>query len=243
MLTAEQRQAATRSALGEAEQLAASLGAWPFFRDVGPRALSDLARRLRRSPYHAGELVFVAGDVCERLFWIDSGFAALRQSSAEGREHVLAYVGPGRSLNLAAAVDGGPQVATAEALTDLTLVAIERGALIGLLRQHADLALVVARRLAQEARELSETARGLALDSVRQRLAAFLLEHAEKAPPQERWTQDSIAAHIGTVRDVVGRILRDFGQEGLVRRERGQLLVVDRQGLERVTRGAGGGDE
>jgi DNA-binding GntR family transcriptional regulator len=35
------------------------------------------------------------------------------------------------------------------------------------------------------------------------------------------------------VRDVVGRALRTFADDGLIRRERGRLVVVDRTGLER----------
>jgi CRP/FNR family transcriptional regulator, cyclic AMP receptor protein len=227
-------------ARSEAAEMLARLGRWPFFRDVSHSALGELTQRLGLQTYDAGQIVFLAGDLVEQVYWVERGFAVLRQTSPEGREYILDYVGPGRSLNLAASVDGGPQLATAGALSDLSLLVIERDALTALLRKHADLALAVARRLAQDARQLSETARGLALDSVRQRLALFLLEHAEQAPPQERWTQDRIAAHIGTVRDVVGRILRDFAQEGLVQRERGQLVIVDRQGLEREAGGAHG---
>ena len=41
-----------------------------------------------------------------------------------------------------------------------------------------------------------------------------------------------ISTYIGTVRDVVGRTLRTFANDGLIRRERGRLVVVDRAGLE-----------
>jgi DNA-binding GntR family transcriptional regulator len=57
---------------------------------------------------------------------------------------------------------------------------------------------------------------------------------AEDRQPPRRWTQEEIATHIGTVRDVVGRVLRSFAAEGLIRRERGRLVVMDRAGLERA---------
>lgn len=237
MTTAGVRRDTPRDPLVQAGDMIERLGRWPLFRDVDQEALADLVQHVIIRDHPAGQIVFVAGEPSHYLYWVDSGFAALRQISPEGRELILEYVGPGRSLNLAATIDGGPQVTTAEGLTDLSLLAIERTALLGLLDEHSDLTLALARRLAQEARHLSETVRGLALDTVRMRLATFLLEHAENTPPQERWTQERIAAHIGTVRDVVGRSLRDFVQEGLVRREQGQLVIVDRQGLERETGG------
>jgi len=40
-----------------------------------------------------------------------------------------------------------------------------------------------------------------------------------------------IAAHIGTVRDVVGRILRDLIRDGLINKDHGQLVIIDREAL------------
>jgi CRP-like cAMP-binding protein len=238
-MTACVEHAVTGQAHPATVELAERLARWPLFHDVLREPLRILASRLERRAAASGEIVFLAGDPCERLYLVERGFAALRQLSPEGREHVLEYVGPGQALNLAAAVDGGPEIATAEALGDLALLSIERAAWQSLLREHAALAEAMARRLAHDVRGLSETARGLALDTVRMRLAAFLLEHAEHTPPQERWTQERIAAHIGTVRDVVGRILREFVQEGLVRRDRGELVILERKALEREA----GGDQ
>jgi CRP/FNR family transcriptional regulator len=68
---------------------------------------------------------------------------------------------------------------------------------------------------------------------VRARLARFLLTSGdERDAPARHWTQEEIAAHIGTVRDVVGRTLRVFSRSGLIRRERGRLVITDRDGLE-----------
>jgi CRP/FNR family transcriptional regulator len=75
---------------------------------------------------------------------------------------------------------------------------------------------------------------------VRTRLARFLLshvsDHIQEGEPTNHarlWTQQEIASHIGSVRDVVGRTLRSFARAGWVRRERGRLVVTDREGLER----------
>ena len=111
--------------------------------------------------------------------------------------------------------------------------------LMGLAQSGVMADLDRSRMLAREARQLAETARGLALDPVRKRLAAFLLQSAEHSPPYQRWTQDLIAAHIGSVRDVVGRVLRDMVREGILSRERGQLVILDRGRLEKEA-GIGG---
>ena len=52
-----------------------------------------------------------------------------------------------------------------------------------------------------------------------------------------RWTQDDMARQIGTVRDVIGRTLRDFEGKGLIQRDRGNISLIDREGLERTANG------
>ena len=188
---------------------------------------------MRMESHPSGQVLLLDGERCDRLCIVARGFVSHSQMSTEGREHVLGYLGPGRLLNLTAVVDGGVQVGMLQALTAVDLYTVAAEAFLSLMTHHADLAVAVARALAQDNRQLAETARGLALDPVRTRLAAFLLAFAEHSPPQQRWTQDMIAAQIGTVRDVVGRILRDMTQEGLISRDRGQLVILDRAGLSR----------
>jgi CRP/FNR family transcriptional regulator len=77
----------------------------------------------------------------------------------------------------------------------------------------------------------------LSLRSVRGRLARFLLERAEEGEVEREWTQDEIAARLGTVRDVVGRNLRALADAGLIEIRRQRIVLLDREGLEAETRG------
>jgi CRP/FNR family cyclic AMP-dependent transcriptional regulator len=188
---------------------------------------------MRACTFEAGEVIALAGDPCQAVYLIAEGWVRVRQFSSEGREHVLAHLGPGACLNLAPAMDGGPVVADADALSPVVVYALPCDRLHALMATDASLSRAVAETLAAEVRRLSSMARDLALHTVRARLARFLLTHAESTAAPRYWTQDEIAAAIGTVRDVVGRTLRAFAVEGLVRRERGRLVVADRRALER----------
>jgi CRP/FNR family transcriptional regulator len=129
-----------------------------------------------------------------------------------------------------------------EVVTDTTLYTIPCKRFERIMRDHHEVALAVMQRLVAEVRRLSDTVEDLALHTVRTRLARFLLTHAsaelgevaDGTQPPKRWTQEEIATYIGTVRDVVGRTLRTFADDGLIRRERGRLVVMDRAGLERA---------
>jgi len=80
--------------------------------------------------------------------------------------------------------------------------------------------------------KITDLAANLSLYTVRARLAQFLIELADQPQSAGGWTQDEIAAHIGTVRDVVGRLLREFETQGLIDRDRQKIILLNRQGLK-----------
>ena len=153
----------------------------------------------------------------------------LEHDGASIEEVELVNVG----FSLVPALDGGPHLAAVDAVTDTTLYTIPCERFQRIMRDHPEVALAVMEHLAAEVRRLSDMVEDLALHTVRTRLARFLLSQADGTQPSIRWTQEEVAAQIGTVRDVVGRALRAFADDGLIRRERGRLVVMDRAGLER----------
>ena len=67
----------------------------------------------------------------------------------------------------------------------------------------------------------------------RQRLANFILQHAS-SDGELRMTQQVLARHLGTTREVVARLIQEFVGAGLLRTGRGRLYIADLFGLRRV---------
>jgi CRP-like cAMP-binding protein len=218
-----------------------TLSKLPLFSRLGNDALLEIAPYIHERTFSPGQVIVLEGEPCQAVYFVAQGVVRFHRLSPEGREHVLAYIGPGESFNLVPALDGGPTLASVDAATDTVLYTIPCERFREIMRDHHEVALAVMARLGAEVRRLSDMVEDLALHTVRTRLARFLLayasaelgEVAEGTQPSKRWTQEEIAAHIGTVRDVVGRALRTFAADGLIRRERGRLVVMDRAGLER----------
>jgi CRP/FNR family cyclic AMP-dependent transcriptional regulator len=212
-----------------------------LFSRLGNEALLEIAPHIHERTFSPGQVIILEGEPCQAVYFVARGVVRTCRLSPEGREHVLAYLGPGEPFNLVPVLDGGPNLATVDALTDTMLYTIPCEHFRRVMRDHHEVALAIMEHLAAEVRRLSDMVEDLALHTVRTRLARFLLayasaelgEVADGTQPPRRWTQEEIAAHIGTVRDVVGRALRTFADEGLIRRERGRLVVTDRAGLER----------
>ncbi len=209
----------------------------PFFWELDDDALLQIAAYGQEINFSPGQIVISEGDPCRAVYFVAKGVMRIRRMSLEGREHVLAYRGPGEPFNLVPALDGGPNPATVDALSAVTLYTIPCQHFRRIMHDHHKAALAVLKYLASEVRRLGDMVEDLALHPVRTRLARFLLHHAKSSHPPRRWTQEEIATNIGTVREIVSRTLRTFISEGLVRRERGRIVIVDRKGLERIASG------
>ena len=143
--------------------------------------------------------------------------------------------GAGENFNAVPLFDERPNPTTARAMSPVHCLLLPRAALLKLLTQHPDLALAALRELAGQLRELVVLVEDLAFRSVRERLARQLLHEANEGTAI--LTHQELAERTGTVREIAGRALRQLAQEGLVRLERGRVIVLDPAGLARIVEG------
>ena len=216
---------------------AESLSQLPFFAHLDAEALRRIVPHVREQALEPGQVAVWEGEPCAAVYFVARGLVRTRRMSLNGREHVLAYLGSGECFNLVPALDGGPNPVTVDAVSPTILYSVRCADCRQILGDHCELAHAVLEHLAREVRHLSDMVESLALHTVRSRLARFLLDYAEGRSPPRQWTQEEIAVHIGTVREMVGRTLRNLVQDGLIRRERGRIVVVDRSGLQREAAG------
>jgi CRP/FNR family transcriptional regulator len=213
------------------------LKAVPFFRLLDDDMLADVAAKVITRRYQAGETIFWEGEPDAGLHLVARGKCKVYRISEQGREHVLADLGPGDSCNEVPAVDGGPNPANFMAVTDSTVWIISGEALNQLRQQHPHLNNLIINNLAMRCRQLVQRVYNLSFLSVTGRLAAFLLQQcdAKSGLSRRQWTQDEIAAHLGTVREMVGRAFRELQQAELIAIDRHQIKILDWEGLEELT--------
>jgi CRP/FNR family transcriptional regulator len=134
-------------------------------------------------------------------------------------------------------VDGGPNPANLGALEDSIVWVISEEALTRLRQQFPALNEIIIKNLALRCRQLVQRVYNLSFLSVTGRLAAFLLQQTDEhnALSRRRWTQDEMAAHLDTVREMVGRALKELQEAELIGIDRHRIEILDRAGLEELT--------
>jgi CRP/FNR family cyclic AMP-dependent transcriptional regulator len=205
----------------------------PLLAGLPDDALARFAEVAHTRLYKPGETIIFEGDPCQAAYFIAEGQVRVYRLSPGGREQVLARLEPGQAFNTVPLFQSdGVNHATVEALTPVAVYEVSASDLWHLVGQCPDLALALLQDFADRLDHLTNLVEDLSLRTVRGRLARFLLEHADEGGVARRWTQDEIAAHLGTVRDMVGRTLRAFVDAGLVRMDRQRIVLLDREGLE-----------
>jgi len=209
----------------------------PYFRGLDDSALESIAKVIMPCRYKANEPIFWEDDANAGLHLVVKGLCKVYRISEGGREHVLATLGPGDSCNEVPAVDGGPNPANFAAIEDSTVWVISGEALTDLRQQYPELNEIIINNLAMRCRQLVQRVYNLSFLSVTGRLAAFLIQQTDEGDQLSRrqWTQDEIAAHLGTVREMVGRAFRELQYAELIAIDRHRIEILDREGLEELT--------
>jgi CRP/FNR family transcriptional regulator len=212
------------------------LKAVPYFRALDDNALDAVGKEVITRHYQAGEIIFLEGEPDAGLHLVTEGLCKVYRLSEGGREHVLATLRPGDSCNEVPVVDGGPNPANFAALENSIVWVISAESLSRLRRQYPALNEMIIKNLAMRCRQLVQRVYNLSFLSVTGRLAAFLLQQSEESGElHRRMTQDEIAAHLGTVREMVGRAFRELQEAELIAIDRHRIEILDREGLRELT--------
>lgn len=207
--------------------LAARLAALPYFSALGPADLTALAGRALCRRCVVGEMLFAQGEPSAGLWIVEMGRVKVFRLSPDGREYVLRLPGPGDSFNDIPALDGGPNAASAVALTDTVAWSLPSATLRAELERRPELALAALNILTARVRELVQQAEDLALYSVPARLARFLLRQLEDAAGSDPViTRVTIAAHLATTPETVSRALRMLEEIGAIRFDRQHIIIL-----------------
>ncbi len=176
-----------------------------------------------------GQLLFNVRDACSHYLMVLDGAVRVTRPTAGGRELVLYRVQPGDSCILTVSCLLGRAVYPASGVAegDLSGVLISHEWFDQLIAGQPRFRRFVFSFFAQRMTRLMTLIESVAFHRLDQRLADFLLREG----PVLQVTHQMIADELGSVREVVSRLLKDLESQALVSLERGQIQVIDPGGL------------
>ena len=186
----------------------------------------------RRMP--AGSVLFEAGQPCAGFPLVLEGSVRVAKSAPNGREILLYRVDPGESCILSGGCLLGHASYSASGIaeTDVKVLVIPPALFNELMVQHPPFREYVFGLYGARLSEVMELIEEVAFRRLDTRLAQLLVHRG----PVLEATHQKLADELGSVREIVSRLLRSFEQRGWVKLERERVTVLDPKALAALAR-------
>jgi CRP/FNR family transcriptional regulator len=199
-----------------------------YFDDLPEAMLREISAHMRLCECQRGDVLFWEGDPCEGLYIVSQGSAKIFRLSPQGRQYIVRILQEGDTFAEVPAFDGAPNPTNVEALEDCSVWVIDAELLRGLIVAHPQFAQKVLANFGRMLRGMVYKVSEMAFYQVTHRLARLIAEMTEeKSTPH--WTQEQLAARLGTVREVVSRSLRELERSGAIKIEDRKIHIADRE--------------
>jgi len=211
----------------------------PLFAQLGDDELARVAATVRERPYPRGSVIVFEDDPGDALFVVAAGQVKVVLVGEEGREVILAVLGPGNFFGELALIDDEPRSAHVIAMDDARLLVLRRDEFQRELELHPRIALGLLRALSRRLRRADDKIGALVMLDVFGRVSRVLLELAADSPSGEHVsgvTHATIAQMIGSSRETVSRTLRELADRGLISMSDKGIQLSDPQALRAAAR-------
>lgn len=185
-------------------------------------------------PLHlpANHLLFQEGDACLNFVMPLSGSVRVVKPDVSGREIMLYRIRPGDSCILTVTCLLGNQGYAARGIVDrpVTAVVLPKPLFIDLITHSEPFRLQVFQFFGQRLAQLLQIIEEVTFQKLDQRLAALLLRRG----PLLHTTHQQLADELGSVREVINRLLQEFKARGAVEIERGKITITNQAVLQQL---------
>lgn len=194
--------------------------------------LAELAARARPLRVPAGTRLFDAGQPCPGFPIVDEGCVRVALMAPDGRQMELYRVEPGEVCVVSATCLFAHRSAIAwgEARTETALRLVSPADFEAVCERDPVLRRYVMGLMAERLAELMALVEAVAFQRLDQRLAALLCARG----PRLLTTHQQLAEELGTVREIISRLLRRFERDGWVALGRERIELTDAAALQRL---------
>jgi CRP-like cAMP-binding protein len=212
--------------LSTAERLLRRVG---LFADLDTEDLLAIARVLRVRRVPRGTMILSQDEPGDVAFMIVDGAVDVLLESDDGRQFIVAQLGPGDHFGEMSLLDAEPRSATVVASADTELLVMRRDEFLRELMRYPQIMLRMLVSLSRRLRQADAQVASLAFGDTADRLARLLISHARPGPrgPTIEVAQEDLAAMVGATRQTVGRIFSVWRRQGYILTGRRRTVILN----------------
>jgi len=215
----------------------------PFFKRLTKDELELLENIAERKAYKKDEYIFFEEDKGERFYVIKKGQVKLTKMIENGDEQILNIFSDNDIIAEIIAFDKGNYPASAVTMEKTDLICFEQSKLEDLIMENPKIGIKLLRELSGRLRKAQQNVRDLALKDSSAKVAGLLLSLAEKYGQKNKekiildisLTQKEMANMIGSSRETVSRVLKQFEKDGLIKTSRKKITIYKPNKMKEYT--------
>jgi len=201
--------------------------------------LDELRALGRRRVFRRGQRLVFEGDSGGSVMVIESGRVKIVSSTTDGDEMILAVRGAGHVIGDLAVLSSRPTSAAVVAIDEVGVTVLPGRRYLEFLETRPVTMLALIGRLISALRESDAKLLELATADTERRVARRLLDLVDHGTERRgeglelltTVSQEELAGMCGASREAVGRVLRQFRDDGLVQTDRRRILITDLEAL------------
>jgi len=202
----------------------------PLFSGLEEQELERLSRVAVRRRAGRGDQVVRSGESADALLILLTGRAKVTNFDEEGREIILAWLGPGEFFGEMGLIDGSARSASVVAVENCELLAIGKQEFQRCMQENFQVAQKLMQILVRRLREADRNIESLALLDVYGRVARLLLDLSEeeegKRLVKKKISKQDMARMIGASREMVSKVMRDLEIGGYIVTNGDQITIT-----------------
>lgn len=204
-----------------------------LFSSLSDAQFAAVVQAIRHRSYPARVRIHEAGEISDALYVIVSGRVRLLFGDGAGHELIAATIGAGEFFGEVGLIDARPRTSSVETQEPCEILIIPREILLECIEHNAHAAMSLFRTVVERLEEAHHKMAMLALMDVYGRVARVLLDTCREVQGQllVELGSEEIAAMVGASREMVSRVTKTMISEGVVRRHKRKLIVLDRSQL------------
>jgi len=218
------------------------LADYPVLVESADEACWEMLAGANIQSFDADTLLFQEGMECKHLMLIVDGSVRVYKNSVDGREVTLYRVEPGQLCinNLNNLVDGTSYPVVARTDTNMRGLVITKSAFLDALENSNSFRTYVLRNLTERLTHMANLVSGFAFDRLDLRVGCWLMEQFERNCSRAiEITHCDLAHELGTTREMISRILKDFEHKRCIQLSRGRIHLVCKNTLHLISEGKG----
>lgn len=206
-----------------------------IFSDLNDDQLDQIVKLSKTRNYLKNSMIILEEEYGDIVFVIKTGTVKITRVNDEGKEVILALLGPGEIFGELAILDGEARSANALAQENCKLVLINREEFLDILKHNFQISFRLMCELAKRLRKSDQQIEALSLSDAEHRIGVSLLNLAEdmgvirkgKVTIQNLPFQQDIANMAGTSRETVSRVMKILENKNMISKVGHTLVIPD----------------